>query len=158
MISSGVDTFSKSTYQDALNAARNSTTPIYAISLAPSLRDIAVIHGDESPATRIDWNRAVRELFEIARASGGRGYSPSSTVDLSPFYDDAMENLRLRYVITYRSSSQGNPNSPRAVRVELVDPKTGRPLQIVDTNGKIIRTNVIVQDSYTPSRASTAGS
>jgi hypothetical protein len=40
----------------------------------------------------------------------------------------------------------------------LVDPKTGGPLQIVDTDGKIIRANVIVQDSYTPSRASTAGS
>ena len=30
--------------------------------------------------------------------SGGRGYSPQSTSDLSATYDDMMENLRVRYV------------------------------------------------------------
>jgi hypothetical protein len=45
-------------------------------------------------------------------------------------------------------------NSPRTVRVELTDPKTGGPLQIVDSNGKTVRAKIVVQDSYTPSSAS----
>lgn len=65
-----------------------------------------------------------------------------------------MENLRVRYVITYRSSNDLDPNSPRSVRVALVDPKTGGPLQIIDTNGKTIAANVIVEDTYTPSKLS----
>lgn len=37
-------------------------------------------------------------------ASGGRAYFPENTADLCPIYDDMMENLKVRYVITYRSS------------------------------------------------------
>ena len=74
--------------------------------------------------------------------------------DASPevraIYDDIMENLRLRYVITYRSSNSLDLSSPRTVRVELIDPKTGGPLRIVDERGRTIRAHVIVQDSYVP--------
>jgi hypothetical protein len=61
-----------------------------------------------------------------------------------------MENLRLRYVITYQPSTHADLSLPRKVRVELVSPKTGEPLQIVDANGKTISASVIVQDTYTP--------
>jgi hypothetical protein len=40
------------------------------------------------------------------------------------------------------------------VRIELVNPRTGGPLEIVDANGKTIRANVIVQDNYIPITAS----
>jgi hypothetical protein len=90
------------------------------------------------------------ELQKIASASGGRAYVPENTVDLSPIYDDMMENLKVRYVLTYRSSNDLDPNTPRSVRVALVDPNTGGPLRIVDANAKTIPAMVVVQDSYTP--------
>jgi hypothetical protein len=93
---------------------------------------------------RIDWKRAEYNLAEIASAAGGRVYSGGSTLDLTAKYDDLMENLRLRYVITYRPSTNAD------LSVELVNPKTGGPLQIVDANGKTISASVIVQDTYTP--------
>ena len=76
-------------------------------------------------------------------------YTPETTIDLSDIYDDMMENLRVRYVITYKSSNTASLSAPRTVRVELVNPKTGGPLQIVDANGKKIDANVIVEESYT---------
>jgi hypothetical protein len=60
----------------------------------------------------------------------------------------------VRYVITYRSSNDVDLNRPRAIRVQLVDPATGGPLQIVDESGRIIRANVVVQDTYVPNTAS----
>jgi hypothetical protein len=81
-------------------------------------------------------------------------YSPASTIDLTAIYDDIMENLRVRYVITYKSSNAGSLNARRTVRVELVNPTTGGPLQIVDSNGKAIQANVTIQDSYIPGAAS----
>jgi hypothetical protein len=59
-------------------------------------------------------------------------------------------------VITYKSSTIGSLDSPRTVRIELVNPKNGGPLQIVDASGRTIQAHVIVQDSYIPSRASGA--
>jgi VWFA-related protein len=154
LISSGVDTFSKSKYEDALRAARESGTPIYVISLVPVLRYLIEPQGATGPLTRVDWNSADRGLQEIATMSGGRAYSPETTIDLSSMYDDMMENLRLRYVITYQSSSDLDLNSPRTVRVELIDSKTGGPLQITDESGRPIPARIVVQDNYVPSAVS----
>jgi hypothetical protein len=40
------------------------------------------------------------------------------------------------------------------VRVELVNPRTGAPLQIVDASGRPVHASVIVQSSYLPNAAS----
>jgi Ca-activated chloride channel family protein len=154
LLSSGVDTFSKASYEDVLAAARDSAVPIYSISLGPVLRQASELHGTTSLLKRVDWKAVENKLVEIAKVSGGRLYSPGSTLDLSATYDDIMENLRVRYVITYKSTNQGSLNARRTVRVELVDPKSGKPLQILDANGKVIHANVVVQDSYTPNKAS----
>jgi hypothetical protein len=83
-------------------------------------------------------------------------YSPQNTYDLAGIYDDLMENLRVRYVITYKSTGGGDPSAARTVRVELVNPTTGGPLEIVDANGKVIRSKVFVEDNYVPASAATA--
>jgi VWFA-related protein len=153
LISSGIDTSSKGSYEDAIRTAQESDSPIYVISLGPIMRQLVEMR-DHAPVARIDWEKTENELQEIARVSGGRTYAPTDTIDLSPIYDDLMENLKVRYVVTYKSSRDLDPKSPRAVRVELVDPETGGPLQILDSNGKTIRSRVIAQDSYVPNAAS----
>jgi VWFA-related protein len=149
-VTTGVDTFSKKTFGDLLDDVRGSTTPVYVLNIAPLVRETAALHGDTGPVARIDWRRAEAELPQLAQAAHGRCYTPHSSFDLEATLDDMMENLRLRYVITYKSSSQTSPGVPRTVRVELVNSKTGGPLEIVDANGKTIRTSVILQDRYTP--------
>ena len=153
LISSGIDTFSKATYQDAVKAAAESDSPVYVISLARSLRNEVELHDLSASVGRIDWEKADKDLQNIAMVSGGRAYSPQNTIDLSAVYDDMMENLKTRYVITYRSSTKDMASS-RTVRVELVNPRTGAPLQIVDANGRPIHASVILQSSYSPNAAS----
>jgi VWFA-related protein len=155
LISSGIDTFSKASYQEALKIAADSGTPIYAISMAWALRADLELYSRREPIARLDWARAEKELQGLAMASGGRAYFPQAVTDLSPIYDDIMENLKVRYEITYKSSADSDLNSQRTVQVKLVDPSTGGPLQIMDTNGKRIKANVIVQDSFVPSAVST---
>jgi VWFA-related protein len=150
LISSGQDTFSRAKLEDVLTAAREGDTPVYIIGLGPVLRDAAVTLQAGGPASRIDWTRAQSDLQMIAQSSGGRAYFPRNTFDLAGMYDDMMENLRVRYVISYKSSTNADAKAPRTIRIELIDPKTGGPLRIVDANGKPIRANVIVQDSYVP--------
>jgi Ca-activated chloride channel homolog len=147
LISSGVDTFSKAKYEDVLAAIRNCDTPIYIIGLGQILREAATLYGT-AVATRIDWKAAETKLEAIARVSGGRLYAPLSAIDLSAVYDDMMENLRVRYVITYKSSNTDSLSARHMVRVVLVNPKTGGPLQIVDATGKKVDAKVIGEESY----------
>jgi hypothetical protein len=111
-----------------LQAARTSDTPIYVISLVPTLRQIVQMQAPTEPLARVDWQKAEKELEEMARMSGSRAYVPESTIDLSARYDDMLENLNVRYVITHRHEQFrfrfSALNSPRTIRIELVDLKT----------------------------------
>jgi hypothetical protein len=129
---------------------RSADTPIYAINLGPALRSNLSIAGRSGPYASFDWKRADAELGQIARASGGRVYSPDSLYDLAGPLDDLMENLRVRYVITYRSSADPRSVARRTVRVELVDSRTGGPLRIIDADGRPVRARISISGSYVP--------
>lgn len=152
LISDCLDSSSKASYRNVMTAAENSGVPIYVISMTNVAKQYMEAHPDAGPMVKVDWSKAERELQEIAQASGGRVYVPSETLDLSTIYDDLLENLKVRYVLTYRSSASGD--SPRTVRVELVNARTGSPLQIVDKDGRPIRAMVVAQESYSPAQAS----
>jgi hypothetical protein len=117
------------------------------------IRQVIELHEGSGPLARINWDDAEKKLQEIARVSGGRAYFPETTVDLSATYDDIMENLRVRYVISYKSSSNDDLDKPRTIRISLIDPATGKPLQVVDANGKPVRAPVSIEASYVPREA-----
>jgi Ca-activated chloride channel homolog len=154
VLSTGVDTFSKTNYQQVLQAAVNSATPIYAVGLGSILRLEAEVYGSAAPFARIDWSGAEKQLETLAKASGGRAYVLESTLTAAGIYDDIMENLRLRYVVTYMSSNPAPSGPPRNIRVELIDPTTGNALKIHDSAGKVISARVFVQQTYSPGMAS----
>jgi Ca-activated chloride channel homolog len=153
LISTGVDTFSKASYEDVLRAAREAAIPIYTIGLGRMMQVEANIYGPSAPFVHIDWNDAENRLETLARYSGGRAYAPQTEVEVPAIYDDIMENLRVRYVVTYVSSNPATSGPPRKVRVELIDPKTGQPLKFRDSNGKPVMPRVFIQESYSPSAA-----
>jgi VWFA-related protein len=155
LISSGVDTFSKVRYEEVLDTARDCGTPIYVLSIGSILRETMERSANVGPYARVDWSRAETELQEIAKSSGGRLYSPGSTLDLSGIYDDMMENLRVRYVVRYKSSTSADDlGAARTVRIELVNPDTGGPQEIVGATGKPVSLKVLVQGSYVPRASS----
>jgi hypothetical protein len=147
VISTGLDTFSHATFDDVLRAAHQSATPVYCVGLGDSVRTLI---GTAGPLSKIDWKRAEAQLEMVAQVSGGRAYLRDAAGDVPGIYDDMMEHLRVRCVITYVSSTPATIGAARTVRVALVDPKNGGPLRIVDATGKAITGRVIVQASYTP--------
>jgi Ca-activated chloride channel family protein len=154
VVSSGVDTFSKANYHQILQAAQSSATPIYAIGLTHLMVREAAVYGAVAPFARIDWGSAEKQLETLAKVSGGRAYVLQTDAEIPAIYDDIMENLSIRYVITYVSSNPATTGPPRQIRVELIDPKTGEPLRIRDSNGKLVLAKLFVQDSYSLSAPS----
>jgi Ca-activated chloride channel family protein len=140
LISTGIDTFSHATFDQVLAAAGRSGTPVYVVGLA-GLVERSIV-GSTGPVTKISWPRATEQLKALARSSGGRAYLRDTELDVPAIYDDVMEHLRVRYVLTYASSTAND--SARSIRVELVDPRTGTPLRITDPSGKRITPQVTV--------------
>ena len=156
LVSSGIDTFSKANYQLVLEAARGSSTPIYTIGLVHLMQRESAVYGTTAPFARIDWPAAEKQLESLAKVSGGRAYALQSDPELPAIYDDIMENLRVRYVITYVSSNTATVGPPRKIQVELVNPKNGQALKIHDATGKPVAAKIFVQQTYDPSAASGA--
>ncbi len=117
LISSGIDTFSKATPDDVVNAARQSGTPIYIVNLTSVVRDLAILRAISHLA--IDWKAAEERLEKIAQASGGRQYFPDNVIDSAAIYDDMVDSLKVRYVITYRVPAPARSDVPRTVQVKL---------------------------------------
>jgi Ca-activated chloride channel family protein len=153
VISDGLDTFSKASRDQVLQSAREGGIPIYSIGLERITQRETAVYGTTAPFARINWNDAERFLEDLAKVSGGRAYVLETETTVAAVYDDIMENLRLRYVVTYVSSNPATSGPPRQIRVELIDPKTGQALKIHDSNGKIIAAKVFVQESYRPNDA-----
>jgi len=154
LVSTGIDTFSKASYQQVLEVARSSGTPIYTIGLVHLIQRESAVYGTTAPFARIDWPAAEKQLENLAKVSGGRAYALQSDPELPAIYDDIMENLRVRYVITYVSSNAASFGPPRKIQVELVDPKTGQALKIHDATGKPVAAKVFVQQTYDPGSTS----
>jgi len=150
LITSGVDTFSKANFQQVMQAAQDSATPIYSIGLGPLIQLECAVYGESAPFARIDWNGGEKRLETLAKVSGGRAYVLETGVGIAGIYDDIMENLRLRYVITYTSSNPATSGPARNIKVELIDPQTGNPLKFQDSNGKPVSAKVFVQKDYRP--------
>jgi hypothetical protein len=153
LFSSGIDIFSKASYPDALAAAGRSDVPIYVLNIGPVTRSDPSLYGLNGAYTRLDWKGAEQKLAHIARASGGRMYSPDSSLDLATVYDDLMENLRVRYVIIYKSAARPEEHGPRRVRAELVNSRTGGPLRIAVADAKPVHPRALVEETYNPAAA-----
>ncbi len=143
LASTGIDTFSRASFEDVLAAVDRSRTPVYTIDLSGAITQLA----DSELLQRLNWARAREQLRTLARRSGGRAYDRASVSDAATIYDDVMEHLRIRYVITYVSDSPAREGARHTVRVELID-RNGAPLRIVDAAGRPVTPRVIAQTSY----------
>lgn len=153
VISSGLDTFSKASYQQTLQAAQRSETTIYTIGLIKIIRREAVIYGPTAPFSRIDWDNAEKQLQGLARTSGGRIYEPRLG-HRDPSYLRRPHGESARPLCDHVCVVESGDSWPtREIRVELIDPKTGGPLKIHDATGKVVAARVYVQATYTPKNA-----
>jgi VWFA-related protein len=152
LISSGVDTFSRTRYQDALDAAKGSETPIYAIGTGQAVRMWYESRGYMSSATNIGFLQADNQLRSFARFSGGRAYFPRFEGQFGEIYADISAALRNEYAISYSPANTVKDGKYRKIKVEIVGPD-GKSLKIVDPKGKEIKYEVRYREGYYASRA-----
>ena len=149
LVTTGIDTFSHATWDEVVKKAETTDTPIYALGLGDTARRV-LLDTTRGVLGTVSWSRLNQQLEELARISGGRAYVEASTVNVATIFDDMIENLRVRYVITYVSSNQGATDHMRSVQVRLVNPTTGGPLRLVDAKGRRVTARVLAQASYSP--------
>lgn len=139
LITSGIDTFSKITYDQTRKSLQQSGVPVYSISLMGMQR---AMMGDSITMLQAD-----NELKTFAKETGGQAYFPRFEGEYGGIFQQVHEALRHQYVISYSPSNKAHDGSFRKLKVDLVD-TDGKPLAIKDPKGKPIKYTVIAKAGY----------
>lgn len=150
LISSGVDTFSKLTFDKARKAIQNAGVPIYAVSLLQAARIVNDFRMSEMQ--RMTFLQADNQLKTFATESGGMAFYPRFFGEMPSIYQTITEQLRNQYVLTYTPANQDRDGKFRKIKVELVDPQTNEPERILDEKGRPIKYQIIAKSGYTAPR------
>jgi VWFA-related protein len=140
VICTGVDTFSKLTYDQILKIVRNSDTVIYPISI---LEFVDVSMG----GLGIGALQARNTLNYIAKYSGGRAYFPRFEGEMQDIYQQIAQQLKLQYSLGFIPSNPARDGKFRKLKVELVDVQ-GNPLKIPNEKGKPVKYKVVAREGY----------
>jgi Ca-activated chloride channel homolog len=151
VLTSGIDTFSKITFDKARKSLQESGVPVYAISLMQFMR--TVNEARMGPVQNMDFLQADNELRTFSKETGGRAFFPRFEGENPGIFQDIQQALRNEYVISYSPSNKAHDGGFRKLKVDLVNPATNEPIVLKDEKGKPIKYSVITKPGYKAPRA-----
>jgi VWFA-related protein len=112
LVSTGLDTFSQHTYDDALKKCKSANASIFAISVGQSVR--LRYNLDD-----ITWFTADNRLRSFAELTGGEVFFPRFPTELPSIFKNISNSLRNQYSLGYAPSNTKHDGKFRKIRVEV---------------------------------------
>jgi len=149
LLSSGIDTFSKLTFDKARKAIQDNGVPIYAIGLAQAQREMQGAMRPGMGGAMSDMNLAVsnEQMKTFATETGGRAFFPRFAGEMPGIFRMVHESMRNNYTLTYQPSNQTKDGKFRRLKVELVNSEN-QPLKVVDEKNKPIKVQIVTKAGY----------
>jgi Ca-activated chloride channel homolog len=147
VIATGLDTFSKITFDQARKSLQESGVPIYSISILQVARMLAEANG-MGPMREMDFLQADNEMRTFARETGGLAFFPRFLGEYPGVFRQIEEALRNEYSLSYHPTNTAKDGKFRHIKVELVNPDTNEPLRITNEKNKPIKYKIIAKAGY----------
>ena len=152
LIASGVDTFSKLTFDKTRRQLQTYGVPIYAIGIMQYYRELLDSRGMMGPIQRLDFLQADNQMRVFSRETGGQAWFPRFMGEMPGIFGQISQSLRNQYALAYHPSNQAKDGKFRKIKVELVNPATNEPLKITDEKNKPIKYTIIAKAGYNAPR------
>lgn len=151
LIGSGLDTFSRITYDKILKKIKETpNVTIFTVSTGFLYRQALEMRSGMGAQMRsLDFLQADNEMATFARMTGGRSFSPRFTGELPALFREIGADVRNQYTIYYHPANTKLDGTFRKLKVELVQPGTDKPLIVKDEKNKELKYQVIARDGYT---------
>jgi Ca-activated chloride channel homolog len=147
LIASGLDTFSKITFDTARKELQEAGVPIYTISILQAARIMAESRG-MGPIAEMDFLQADNEMRTFAKETGGQSFFPRFLGEYPSIFRQIEESLKNQYSLAYHPTNVAKDGKFRRIKVELVNPATNEPLRITNAKGKPIKYQIIAKAGY----------
>jgi VWFA-related protein len=152
LISSGIDTFSKLTFDKTRKNLQEAGVPIYAIGLMQTLRIMMEASGRLGGIQEMDFLQADNQMRTFATETGGMSFFPRFEGEFGNIFQQIHQALRNQYVLTYQPSNKAHDGTYRKIKVQLVD-HDGNPVALKDDKGKPVKYTVVAKSGYKAPRA-----
>jgi Ca-activated chloride channel family protein len=152
LIASGIDTFSKLTFDQTRKKIQQAGVPVYAIGIMQAMREYYDARGMMGSIQRLDFLQADNQMRTFAKESGGQSYFPRFFGEFPNIYRGIHQALRNQYALTYQSTNLNKDGKFRKITVQLVNPATNEPLRIVDEKGKPMKYSIVAKNGYNAPR------
>ncbi len=149
LISTGLDTFSRITFDTILKKVRASrNVTIFTVSTGGMLRALMEGRGGMMASIRdMDYLQADNEMRTFSSLTGGMSFFPRFEGELPDIFQTINASIRSKYQIVYRPSDTKQDGTWRKLRVELVDDE-GKPLRFQDQKHHPLKYELIYRDGY----------
>jgi VWFA-related protein len=128
VLSDGDDNSSRITLDDAIDTAQQAGVAIYTINTNPLPRDSQEFDG---------YSKGKTNLKALAERTGGRALRPGCVGDVRRGFSKVQEELRCRYVLSYRPANFVPDGHYR--RIQIVVRKPGRKIKVHAREGYFAR-------------------
>lgn len=146
-IGSGLDTFSKITFDKARRSLQESGVPIYTISTLQISRIMAESNG-MGPIAEMDFLQADNEMRTFSKETGGLSFFPRFIAEYGSVFNQIETALRDQYTLAYHPTNTARDGKFRHIKVELVNPATNEPLRITNQKGKAVKYQIVAKAGY----------
>jgi Ca-activated chloride channel family protein len=144
IITSGIDTFSKLTYDKTRKLLQESGVPVYSVGILQLVRTMAESRG----ASMIDFLQGDNMLRTFAKETGGQAFFPRFMGEMPGAFAQINNALRNQYSMGYSPTNQARDGKFRKIAVQLVNPATNEPLRVTDQKGKPIKYTIVAKAGY----------
>ncbi len=146
-IGSGLDTFSKITFDTARKSLQESGVPIYTISTLQISRIMAEANG-MGPGMELNFLQADNEMKTFSKETGGLSFFPRFIAEYPDVFRQIENALRNEYSLAYHPTNTARDGKFRHIKVELIKPGSEEPLRMTNEKGKAIKYQVIAKAGY----------
>jgi VWFA-related protein len=159
LVTTGVDTFSKITYDKITKKVKDTPdVTIFPISIGFMLREYCETHpgsyycrqahGMGIPVGHMDYLQGDNEMRTFAAMTGGRAYFPRFQAEYGEDFQDIENDIRNQYSISYHPTNTKLDGTYRKLKVQVIAPDGGQ-LKVKDQKGKDVKIEVVARDGYT---------
>jgi VWFA-related protein len=152
-VGSGLDTFSKITYDKVLKKVKETpNVTIFTVSTGRVFMEMMDARYGNNWGVRMgqmDYLQAENALNTFSKMTGGKWYNPRFEAEYPEIFHDIGQAVRNQYSISYKPTNKKLDGSFRKLKIELIQPGTDKPLIVKDQKGKDLKYNILARDGYT---------
>lgn len=143
LITSGADTFSRTTLDELYNKLRGTDVTIFSIGIAEQEYLAAEMRG----GSHVGYLQMKNQLQTFATRTGGFAWFPRFEGELPDLFRSVAGTLRNQYALSFSPSKEQRDGRYHKLKVEVIG-TDGLPLKVKDDKGKSRKVTVYAREGY----------